>query len=85
MPPTTENVTVRMRPEVAQKLAKIAARLSCSRNWLINQAIAHYVNLHDWQTARIRERWQETERGGALVPHDHVMARIAGTITARAQ
>lgn len=85
MPTTIENVTVRMRPEVAQKLEKIAAHLDRSRNWLINQAIERYLELHDWQTARIRERLQEAERGGELRPHDEVMARLAATIAARSQ
>ena len=67
MPHATENVTVRMRPEVSQKLEKIAAHLDRSRNWLINQAIEHYLDLHDWQTARIRERLKEAERGGEFI------------------
>lgn len=85
MPSATENVTVRMRPEVSQKLEKIAAHLDRSRNWLINQAIEHYLDLHDWQTARIRERLKEAERGGEFIPHDEVMARIAATIAARSK
>jgi predicted transcriptional regulator len=83
MPHVTESVTVRMRPGVSQKLEKIAAHLDRSRNWLINQAIEHYLDLHDWQTARIRERLKEAERGGVFVPHAEVMEHIAATIKAR--
>ena len=83
MSQVTENVTVRMRPEVSHKLEKIAANLDRSRNWLINQAIEHYLDLHDWQTTRIRERLKEAERGGVFVPHEEVMGRIAAMIKAR--
>jgi predicted transcriptional regulator len=83
MPQPTENVTVRMRPEVQHKLDKIAANLDRSRNWLINQAIEQYLDLYDWQTVRIRERLKQAERGGTFVPHDDVMQHIEAKIKAR--
>jgi predicted transcriptional regulator len=85
MPQPTENVTVRMRPEVQHKLDKIAANLDRSRNWLINQAIEHYLEIYDWQTVRIRERLKQAERGGTFVPHDDVMQHIEAKIKARLQ
>jgi predicted transcriptional regulator len=76
MPQTTENVTVRMPPTTQKKLGKIAASLDRSRNWLINQAVAHYLELYDWQTERIRQRLHDAENGGDFIAHDDAMRRI---------
>ena len=73
---TTENVTVRMPSEVTEKLERIAERLDRSRNWVINEAIERYLDVYDWQTARIAERLDQAEHGGTFVPHDQVMARL---------
>ena len=79
----TENVTVRMRPEVQQKLEKIATRLDRSRNWLINQAIEQYLEVYDWQTVRIRDRLHQAEQGSAFRPHEQVMQRLDAKLHAR--
>ncbi len=85
MPQPTENVTVRMRPEVQRQVDKIAANLDRSRNWLINQAIAQYLEVYDWQTARIRERLQQAERGGTFVPHEQAMQHLEAKMKARSK
>jgi len=83
MPQTTENVTVRMPPTTQKKLGKIAASLDRSRNWLINQAVAHYLELYDWQTERIRQRLHDAEHGGDFIAHDDAMRRIEDKLQAR--
>ena len=83
MPQTTENVTVRMPPNTQKKLGKIAASLDRSRNWLINQAVAHYLELYDWQTERIRQRLHDAENGGDFISHDDAMRRIEDKLQAR--
>jgi predicted transcriptional regulator len=83
MPASTENVTVRMPPEVTAKLEQIAESLDRSRNWVINQAIQHYLEVYDWQTARIAERLEAAENGGVFVPHDEVMQQLEAKIKAR--
>jgi predicted transcriptional regulator len=72
-----------MRPEVQQKLEKIATRLDRSRNWLINQAIEQYLEVYDWQAVRIRERLHQAEQGGTFLPHEQVMQRLDAKIQAR--
>lgn len=79
----TENVTVRMPPEVTEKLERIAERLDRSRNWVINEAIERYLDVYDWQTTRIAERLDQAEHGGTFTPHDQVMDRLEAKIKAR--
>jgi predicted transcriptional regulator len=83
MSQTTENVTVRLPPATQKKLGKIAASMDRSRNWLINQAVAQYLELYDWQTEQIRQRLLEAENGGQFIAHDDAMRRIEAKIQAR--
>lgn len=64
MPPSTENITVRMQPKTSKRLEAIAAREDRSRNWLINQAIEDYLDLYEWQAEKIRQRLARAEKGG---------------------
>lgn len=79
----TENVTVRMPHDTQEKLGRIASGMERSRNWLINQAVAQYLELYDWQTEQIRHRLHEAENGGEFVSHDEAMQHIAAKIQAR--
>ncbi len=83
MAQTTENVTVRLPPATQKKLGKIAASLDRSRNWLINQAVEHYLDLYDWQTDLIRQRLQEAENGGDFLSHEDAMGRLDTKLRAR--
>jgi len=64
MSQNTGNVTVRMSVETQKKLDRIAAGIDRSRNWLINEALEHYLEVYDWQEKRISERLKKAERGG---------------------
>jgi len=64
MPQNTENVTVRMSVETQKKLDRIAAGIGRSRNWLIKEALEHYLEVCDWQEKRIRERLKKAKRCG---------------------
>ncbi|MQM38295.1 hypothetical protein KBTX_02305 [wastewater metagenome] len=48
--------TVRFQPEVEQGLEAMAQRLQRSKGWLINQAMAEYLERHQREQAR----WQAT-------------------------
>lgn len=48
--------TVRFQPEVEQGLENMAQRLQRSKGWLINQAMAEYLERHE----REQVRWQAT-------------------------
>jgi len=52
----TGRMSVSVTPEKQKKLDAIASNLDRSRNWLVNQAIDHYLEIYDWQTKKIQER-----------------------------
>lgn len=52
----TGRMSVSVAPEKQEKLDAIAHSLDRSRNWLVNQAIDHYLEIYDWQKKRIQER-----------------------------
>jgi predicted transcriptional regulator len=84
MPRTTENMSVRITPEMRERLDRIAASLERSRNWLVAEAIAQYLDLYQWQTELIEERLNKAESGeGHFVSHDEAMDRIEAKINAR--
>jgi predicted transcriptional regulator len=48
--------TVRLQPEVEKNLETMADKLQRSKGWLINQALAEYLERQELE----RSRWQET-------------------------
>ena len=72
MPQDTGNVTVRMSVKTQKKLDQIATEVDRSRNWLINEAIAQYLDVYDWQEKRIRERLKKAEKGGKFYTRSQV-------------
>ena len=57
----TGNMTVRVAAEKQKQLEAIAARLDRSRNWLVNEAIDHYLNVYEWQTEQIETALDEAK------------------------
>ncbi|MGB0909646.1 MAG: CopG family ribbon-helix-helix protein [Nitrospirales bacterium] len=60
----TGNVTVRMPVKTQKKLEQIASGFERSRNWLINEAIENYLDVHTWQEERIRQRLKKADKDG---------------------
>lgn len=52
----TGRMSVSVPLEKQEKLDAIASSLDRSRNWLVNQAIDHYLEIYEWQTKKIQER-----------------------------
>ncbi|MEQ1777504.1 MAG: ribbon-helix-helix domain-containing protein [Nitrosomonas sp.] len=52
----TGRMSVSVTPEKQEKLDAMAHSLERSRNWLVNQAIDHYLEIYDWQIKKIQER-----------------------------
>ena len=48
--------TVRLQAEVEQRLEAIAGRLHRSKGWVINQALAEYIEKQQLE----QERWKQT-------------------------
>jgi predicted transcriptional regulator len=69
----TAMMTVRLTPEVSEKLEALARDTRRSKSYLASEAIERYVDLNAWQVAHIKAALAEDERGGAGAPHDKVM------------
>lgn len=71
--------SVRLSPEVEQKLSNAAERARRTKSWLINEAVKDYLDRlgHD------ERRWQETVdalaavKAGRIVDGDEVLAWLA--------
>jgi predicted transcriptional regulator len=76
--------SIRLSDELASQLDQLAASLDRSRSWLIEQAIARYVDEEAWQVAAIKEALTEYQEGRTTHrSHDEVMADIKAKIEAR--
>jgi predicted transcriptional regulator len=76
---TTEAFTVRADSDVVHRLDHLATRLDRSRNYLVNQAIKEYLELHAWQIEKIQEGIEAADRG-QTIPHEEVMAEMDALI-----
>jgi predicted transcriptional regulator len=76
---TTEAFTVRTDSETVHRLDVLASRLDRSRNYLVNQAIKEYLELHGWQVEKIQEGIAAADRGHTI-PHEEVMAEMEALI-----
>ena len=68
-----EIMTVRVESETKQALDTIAARLDRDRSYVVNDALAAYVETHRWQIEHIRRGLREAN-AGKFVP-DREMKR----------
>ena len=66
-------LTVRLKPEVRQRLDAIARDTKRSAAQLATEAIETYVDLNAWQVAHIQAALAEDEAGGAVIPHEEVV------------
>lgn len=71
--------TVRILPEKQRQLDALAQVLDRSRNWVVSDAIDHYLDVQAWQIEQIQHGIEEVERG-ELVPHEEVIAEARAKI-----
>ncbi|MEP7354310.1 MAG: CopG family transcriptional regulator [Acidobacteriota bacterium] len=75
-----EAVTVRLEPKTRQTLDDIATALDRDRSQVINDALAAYIDVHQWQVAHIKQGLREADAGkfvsGAEV--ERTLARLRG-------
>lgn len=55
--------TVHMDPDKQKQLDAIAQQLDRSRNYVVNQAIEEFLDVHAWQVEHIRAGLAAAERG----------------------
>ncbi len=65
-------MTVRLKPEVSDKLEALARDTKRSKAYLASEAIASYVDHNAWQVAEIKRGLEEARSGAPGVPHEEV-------------
>ncbi len=68
-------ISIRSEEELIADLDQVADALDRNRNWVINEAIANYVELQRWQIQQIQKGIADTD-AGHVVPHDQVRGRM---------
>jgi predicted transcriptional regulator len=73
--------SVRLGDDLAARLDRLAASLDRPKAWVIEQAIARYVEQEAWQLEAIAEALTEYRQGNSTVrPHNQVMAQLEARI-----
>ena len=65
-------MTVRLTPELSDRLEALARDTKRSKSYLANEAIASYVERNAWQIEEIRKGLEEARSGTPGVPHEEV-------------
>ena len=73
MPSTT--LTVRIDDSDKERLERLAASTGRSRSFLAAEAIGEYLDVNEWQVARIKHAVASVDRG-LLIPHAKVKAWV---------
>ncbi len=77
--------SIRLSDDLAARLDRLAEAIDRPRAWLIDQAIARYLDDEAWQIAAINEALSEYQEGRALLTaHDDLMKRMEEKVRARA-
>ena len=66
-------MTIRLKPEVREKLDALARDAKRSAARLASEAIETYVDLNAWQVIHIKAALAEDQAGGPAVSHDEVV------------
>ena len=57
----TESLHARVPQERLEDIDRIATAIGRSRNWVFNEALAHYLDVQKWQLDLIKQRLGEAE------------------------
>lgn len=73
-----EIVTVRVEPSTREALDGIAEALDRDRSYVVNEALAAYVDVHRWQIGHIQQGLREAKAGKFASPAsvNKVIARL---------
>ena len=69
------SITVRLDPELGDKLSTVAARLDRPKSWVLEYALKEFIDLQFWQLAAIEEGLRDAD-AGRLVLHEDVVAWV---------
>lgn len=70
----TSPISVRLKPETRERLARLAESTGRSQAWLAAEAIEEFVTLNEWQVGAIQAAVDEADAGGPFAAHDDVKA-----------
>jgi predicted transcriptional regulator len=73
-----KTISFRAVAEKIDRLDSLAAAQDRPRSYLINEAIANYIELHAYQDALVRKGLEEM-RKGRVVSHEEVVKRLKKT------
>ena len=73
MPKTS--ISVRLDPELGDKLSSVAARLDRPKSWVVEHALKEFIELQLWQLAAIEDGLRDAD-AGRLVSHQDVVAWV---------
>ena len=82
MATSEKTISFRAVAEKIDTLDALASAQDRSRSYLINEAIANYIELHAYQDALVRKGMEEM-RKGRVVSHEEVVKRRKKTGRAR--
>jgi len=68
----TTTMTVRIAPELNEKLDILAHNTKRTKAFLASEAIATYIGRNSWQVARIKDSLEEAKTGTPGIPHTEV-------------
>jgi predicted transcriptional regulator len=69
-----DTITVRVEPEIRGALDSLATALDRDRSYVINEALAAYIEMHKWQVEHIRQGLREAEAGNFV--NDREVKRV---------
>jgi RHH-type transcriptional regulator, rel operon repressor / antitoxin RelB len=64
-------MTIRIDPEVKNKLERMARATARTKSFLVADAIEEYLSVNEWQIEAIQEGVRQAEEG-LLIPHEEV-------------
>ena len=64
-------VSVRLDPDLEEKLSTVASRLNRPKPWVVEHALKEFIELQLWQFAAIEEGLRDAD-AGRVVPHREV-------------
>lgn len=62
----TTLVSVRIKPDIAERLEKLAASMDRSKSYLAAEAIEEYLDIHEWQVQAIEKGIEAADQGETL-------------------
>jgi predicted transcriptional regulator len=75
---TEKTISFRADAEKIDALDSLAAAQDRPRSYLINEAIANYIEMHTYQDALVRKGLEDV-RKGRIVGHEEVTRRLKNT------